>query len=265
MKNQYFGDINDYRKYSLLRTLSGQGELKTAVCWALTPDDARSDGSRIGYLDRPDEWQRYDPQVFDFLRRAVRGGGDRRVKLVENHWILPNSRFFGDLLPDDAPSREMYFDRFFDFAKGAEIVFFDPDNGLSVQSVKRGGKQSSKYVYEDEIERAYLAGHSVLLYQHFPRQPREEYTRGLVSRLSELPRLSFSLAYRTTTVVFVLLPQPRHQKRLVANSANLASRWGGAIVVERFNLQGGGAPTSIPLEATRRPAAARRVKAGCAG
>jgi len=38
MKNQYFGDINDYRKYGLLRTLTG-GQIKTAVCW-MPPRDA---------------------------------------------------------------------------------------------------------------------------------------------------------------------------------------------------------------------------------
>lgn len=39
MKNQYFGDINDYRKYGLIRLLTGAGKLKTTVCWMLTPDD----------------------------------------------------------------------------------------------------------------------------------------------------------------------------------------------------------------------------------
>jgi hypothetical protein len=44
MKNQYFGDINDYRKYGLLRGLSNRGEIRTAVCWMLTTDDGRGDG-----------------------------------------------------------------------------------------------------------------------------------------------------------------------------------------------------------------------------
>ena len=35
MKNQYFGDINDYRKYGLLRILTNGGEVDTAVCWML--------------------------------------------------------------------------------------------------------------------------------------------------------------------------------------------------------------------------------------
>ena len=36
MKNQYFGDITDYRKYGILRVLESAG-IKTGVCWMLTP------------------------------------------------------------------------------------------------------------------------------------------------------------------------------------------------------------------------------------
>ena len=44
MKDQYFGDVNDYLKYGLLRALQSQGDLKLLVAWMLTPNDARSDG-----------------------------------------------------------------------------------------------------------------------------------------------------------------------------------------------------------------------------
>ena len=44
MKNQYFGDINDYRKYGLIRILSNSGIIRTGICWMLTPDDTRTDG-----------------------------------------------------------------------------------------------------------------------------------------------------------------------------------------------------------------------------
>jgi hypothetical protein len=43
MKDQYFADINDYRKYGLLRIL-GEG-LRVGVCWMLTkPDGSGDDG-----------------------------------------------------------------------------------------------------------------------------------------------------------------------------------------------------------------------------
>ena len=51
MKEQYVGDISDYRKYALLRALAGPGGLKPRVCWMLTPPDQRADGNKVGYHD----------------------------------------------------------------------------------------------------------------------------------------------------------------------------------------------------------------------
>ncbi len=51
MKHQYFGDINDYRKYGLLRQLSNFGQIATSVCWMLTPDaPGNVDGQKLAYL-----------------------------------------------------------------------------------------------------------------------------------------------------------------------------------------------------------------------
>lgn len=44
MKNQYFGDINDYLKYGLLRVIAKKTGLRVAVCWMPTPDDGHTDG-----------------------------------------------------------------------------------------------------------------------------------------------------------------------------------------------------------------------------
>lgn len=41
MKKPYFGDVNDYRKYGLLRAF-GRAGLATQVVWMLTPDAGRS-------------------------------------------------------------------------------------------------------------------------------------------------------------------------------------------------------------------------------
>jgi hypothetical protein len=44
MKNQYFGDVNDYRKYGLLRALQSTWNGSLLVAWMLTPDDGGRDG-----------------------------------------------------------------------------------------------------------------------------------------------------------------------------------------------------------------------------
>ncbi len=55
MKHQYFGDVNDYVKYGLLRCFADAG-FCIGVCWMLTPDDQRSDGSKVNYLSQPEKW-----------------------------------------------------------------------------------------------------------------------------------------------------------------------------------------------------------------
>jgi hypothetical protein len=60
MKDRYFGDINDYRKYGLLRALQSYGDGHLLVAWMLTPDDGGRDGGLRSYLDDPSAWAKYD-------------------------------------------------------------------------------------------------------------------------------------------------------------------------------------------------------------
>jgi hypothetical protein len=79
VKNQYFGDINDYRKYGLLRTLCGGGQLKVGVYWMLTISDQRTDGRLIRYLGKPELWRSYDPELFDCLQEWVADPQSRNI------------------------------------------------------------------------------------------------------------------------------------------------------------------------------------------
>ena len=77
MKDQYFGDVNDYRKYGLLRAL-GHAGFKTLVVWMLTPNDGRSDGRFTDYLDQPSHWKHYDEELYDALHDWVKVSRPRR-------------------------------------------------------------------------------------------------------------------------------------------------------------------------------------------
>jgi hypothetical protein len=50
MKNQYFGDRNDYFKFDLLAFLcdSLPGVQRLTVLWLLTQDDGSGDGRKVG-------------------------------------------------------------------------------------------------------------------------------------------------------------------------------------------------------------------------
>ncbi len=236
MKNQYFGDVNDFKKYGLLKQLSHDGSSEIAVCWTLTEDDGRTDGNRIRYLNEPGRWRSFDPALFDFVRVQVIDKGVRSVVALAESEALPNCKFFPDLLPDDLARRESYFERFYQFARGSDLVFFDPDNGLGITAVQRGKRNSSKYVYPCEVERAWNDGHSVLFYQHFPRRPRDAFLRKLVGSLSHLPGLRSVYFFVTSHVVFVLLPTAAHEGWLTAAANDFRLRWTGVVRVQVLEL-----------------------------
>jgi hypothetical protein len=99
---------------------------------------------------------------------------------------------------------------------GCDLVFFDRDNGLEIQSLPRERKNSNKFVFRDEISDHYAAGRSVLIYQHYPRRPRAEFLAEIAVRLSEaLPQGSIWF-FQTPHVAFVLVAQSEHAKRAAA-------------------------------------------------
>lgn len=212
MKEQYVGDVNDYRKYALLRLLARSG-LRLGVCWMLTPNDERSDGNKLGYLDQPKQ-ERHEPELFELLRR-VRGEPDaRRLILIEGSEILPRAIFVNTIVPETLFERQLWFTQASAALAETDLVFFDPDNGIEVGSVGKGRRNSSKYVYRDELAATYRAGHSLLVYQHFQRKERESFIRDVADDLRRVAPDAEVWAIRTSHVVFMLAIQPRHHAAL---------------------------------------------------
>jgi hypothetical protein len=84
------------------------------------------------------------------------------------------------------------------------------NEGIEVDSVKRGARNSAKYVYWSELQAAYGRGHSVLVYQHFRRVKRELFVASQTACLAEKLASTHVAAFKTAHVVFLLAVQPRH-------------------------------------------------------
>jgi hypothetical protein len=110
-------------------------------------------------------------------------------------------------LSDDAGERLRYFEGCLDIARGCDLVFFDPDNGIAVKSTLYGRKGSSRYLYWHEMERFWRAGHSLLVYQHFPHVKRGPFIRDRANQLLEKTGAPEVISFRTSRVVFLLVPQ----------------------------------------------------------
>ena len=151
VQDRYVGDIGDFGKYGLLRSLSGprgdcnpDSPLRLGVVWYLYPDeDHTADGKFTSYLvDTPDNHSKYrvcDPPLYDSLRRLVLGGG-RNIATVRHSEILPSDTAFHErrlfYTPGSSRSsreelRKNWIEDALKVTAGSDLVFFDPDNGIS--------------------------------------------------------------------------------------------------------------------------------------
>lgn len=224
MKHQYVGDINDYRKYALLRDLSAGGLNRIGVCWMLTPSDDRPDGNKLGYLQKPEQNRHFDPELFDILAHASAEPDRRRLQTIEDSGAIKGAVYFNDILPDDASGRRAFMEICKSALHDVDLVFFDPDNGLEV-SLPKGRKNSSKYLYLDEVTAFYGSGKSLLIYQHFPRIERTAFLASRAEQLRDVAPECAIWAFATAHVVFFLLLHPNGSPQLRNAAADTANRW----------------------------------------
>ncbi len=237
MKNSYFGDVYDYLKYALIRRLTGS-ETPGVVCWMLTEDDRRTDGRHTEYLLQPEIWSSIEPELFGFLRHQVLERRNRNVRAIETSNLLPSCRFYSRILTDERIQRLRYFNRFLEFADEASFVFFDPDNGVEVKSVKCGFKNSSKYLYWNEIELSLRANHSLLIYQHLPPKPRRPLVRRVATKLVRISRGRVVYTIRTGKVAFFLVPRRGSVSEFRRRAAAIERDLGDLLTVSEHSLKG---------------------------
>ncbi len=234
MKNQYFADVNDYRKYGLLRILTGLGVLKTAIGWMLTEGDQRGDGKFIRYLTAPKRWKRHDPELFDSLQACLAQSNGQTVSSAEDHNLIPAAIYYSELLASAPSERQRYFNQLRQLAVGQDLVFFDPDNGIEVKSVAYGSRYSNKYIYWRELADFFAASYSLLVYQHFAREERGAFIQKRIDQFYERMPGVHMFAFSTPRVVFFLAAQPRHAETFGHACERIQTAWRGQITPKQF-------------------------------
>lgn len=208
MKNQYIGDIGDYGKYGLLRFLSNQ-PISIGVNWYLTPADGRTDGSHTEYLHE-DKMRVYDGELYDAMAK-ISFRKDKCIRMIEQDGILNGLQFYSELMDFDslpwrerAAARSAWHQHALVQLKDAELIFADPDNGLS-STKKASEKDAQKFILPNEIADYYNRGQQIVYYHHRPRKTQRDDQR--IKR-------KFSLACRTRAC---------WRSRLTAGAAELTS------------------------------------------
>lgn len=230
MKDQYFGDVGDYRKFSILRAFSKEG-LEVLVCWMYTLPDGRSDGRFVEYLSKP-EWREYEPDIFDFLHNAVLKDKVRKLSLIEKSGLLSGVSFFSEVLQEKSTDRKAFFEMLHKEAKEADLVFLDPDNGIEVASVKTDKTNSERYVYWDELKELFGLGKSLLVYQHFGRQERNTYIQKTAQQVKDKLGAESIITVRTKNSFYLLIPQSKHLPKLKGAVSQIQMLWGDHALVQ---------------------------------
>ena len=232
MQNRYAADVGDFGKFGMLRLMERQG-LRIGVNWYLAGDECHNqDGKHVGYLNDK-KFNHCDEQLRCGLGQVI-ASGHRSVKALEELGLLAEGTYFGEPLvaPKQAGSgfRAAWHQRGLSALASADLVFLDPDNGLLPRSQSRGGTDSVKYTYEEEILDYYGRGQSVVFYSHRTREKLDVYLKRFDSlfeaaafRGAKLRGLTFR---RGTTRDYFFLVQPEHEAMVDAAIRELmGSAW----------------------------------------
>ena len=173
MKNQYIADIGDYGKYGLLLYLAGQG-IKIGVNWYLTKDDEPGFKPQIKYLeDKYIAMRDYNPALYELMKDLNEQRDSKKlcIQMVEKSGLFPSFSFYHEILKtDELPTKEretarkQWHIKALEMLKDTDLVFADPDNGLS-KNMKARKQGSQKYILPCEIE-AYFQDKKDIVYYH---------------------------------------------------------------------------------------------------
>ena len=173
MQNRYVGDIGDYLKLGILRALSPGYRL--GVAWWLFPDESHNgDGRHISYLNRPDQWRHFDPDLFDTLHEIV-SSGQRHVHALEAAaGAVPGAAFASEFIPGGRPIarrqqvRHEWLRSIRRRLEAADLLFLDPDKGLEPACFRPTAAKSGKSIMISEVSELVRPGRCLIVY--YPRR-----------------------------------------------------------------------------------------------
>jgi hypothetical protein len=196
MKESYIGDINDFYKYDLIEKLTNNTK-KCLVVWMLT----EGDGNKLEYLNNI-KYKNYNGRLCIDLKKIILQN-TRKLKNIEKIKSLDQCTFIDDVLTKK--NRELYFEDVYKNAQNVDIVFFDPDNGITPNTKNK----EIKYVYWDELNKIWDMNKNILVYQSYRHEKREEFIQNIISKCKKKLLGSNVLCFKTKQVLFFYITKSK--------------------------------------------------------
>lgn len=240
MQDKFVGDVGDFGKYGLLRTLAGieprsRPGYRLGVFWYFG-DDGKPHNADLRYLSKPDEFCHYDTGLFRHLlrmdetqKRTVEEVKKQRC-LGRRRFLGRNAVFFSKPLPD-RQERDRWLSQALDITRRSHIVLLDPDMGLATARMETQRARSREHAYLNEVRPFVKRGQTVVIYQSYWRinkddTPETEVSKWRHERLTELHLDEHPRVVGTVARAFVVVPAARHVEHIDRRLATFVERWG---------------------------------------
>jgi hypothetical protein len=216
MQLQYLGGIGDFGKFALLRHLMKDRRL--AVCCYLTGGkyETKDRERHLDYLERPEDFRHFAPEVFDRLAAFDDGVDDPLAKLQASG-ILGNAVFLRKEVPKRVSVRRLWGHELAASVGSADLVFLDPDRGIE------GKRLTNRHVALAEIKALRLPGRALII-GHRPS--------GRKSEVKFLADQMHSLGCDPVEIIRLRLFSSHlyviadHDSAMTASIATFARKWG---------------------------------------
>jgi len=183
MQNRYVGDIGDFGKIGLLKSLFNNANDNLGIIWYLFPDESHNnDGRHIDYLNN-EQHISCDKELATSLSKLI--DNNRTISSLGNCIQVSNPvTFYSNLLnfhqqfPTQkkidklarASLRQEWLVDAKSTVKQCNAIFLDPDNGLEIASCSKISQiKAGKFAYYNEIKELFSGKNTCVIYHHLNR------------------------------------------------------------------------------------------------
>ena len=246
MQDRYAGDIGDFGKYGMLRSLLSEEE-KLGVVWYLTNNESHNnDGKFISYLEPTElnkiKFRNCDIELYDILGKMIREG-ERSVASIQELNILPGDVKYYDmplsfdgLISKRGKINESRGELRLKWIKDAiekmndrQSIFIDPDNGITGNN-KAISPKGNKYTTLEDMKKFSEYDKTLIVYHHTSRQGTAKFQlENLIKDTTNyLDRECWALMYHRGSVRgYIIIPSNKLIKEIKERTTTfINSSWG---------------------------------------
>jgi hypothetical protein len=189
MRDQYAGDISDLLKFAFLRALAGTDRTLGIAWYYALGDDGRPDGRHLEWRGEV-AWQELDGDLHQTLGALP----ERSIEALERLAIWPQGTLFHREPMPHRSERNMWATKKRSTLYGADLIFLDPDNGLS-------DKDTKKHATFSELASLRQPGRALVFITFPGRVKHELLLKELHDRLKAEAHSELSITLRTSVSI----------------------------------------------------------------